>query len=135
MKTTKYNIAMKAILIIIAIFGIQVSTVVASNIGNEVIPTEPNNLFCPECPVLLPEVPMEAPFSEVIEFESSMNLNPVVPMEATFDYNIEVELTGKSLAPISPLQADFDDTMTLPIEQGKSLVPVVPMTADFSDSL
>jgi len=124
---------MKAILIIIAAFGIQISTLTASNIGDEAIPIAPNTFFCPECPILSPKVPLEAPFGELTEWVSPMDLAPVVPMKATFDNDIE--LSANSLAPITPPQADFDDGVVLPINQDSSLVPVVPSTADFTEKL
>ena len=107
MKKAKINIVMKAILVIIAVFGIQISTVVASTTGDEVISSIPNSPLCPKCSVLIPVIPMEAPFGEIIEFDCPMNLNPVVPDEATFDDNIEVELADNSLAPVVPETADF----------------------------
>ena len=122
---------MKAILIIVAVFGIQISTLVASNNGDEAIPTESNSFFCPICPFLIPVIPLEAPFSEVVEFESSMNLAPVIPMEATFDN--DVELIDNRFAPITPTQADFDDNVVLP-NNDTNFAPVVPSTADFSDA-
>ena len=131
MKRAKNNIAMKAILIIIAAFGIQFSTLVASNIGDEVIPTTPKNLFCPICPFLIPEIPLEATFVEIIEMESLSDLAPVVPMETTFDNDIE--LADNSLAPVTPKQASFDDGVILLIKQDSSFAPMVPTTADFND--
>ena len=102
---------MKAILIIIAIVGIQISPLVASNIGDEVIPTAPTTFFCPECPLLFPKVPLEAPFWETIELESTIDLTPEVPMEATFDdyTNVETDLMLDDLMPELPSQADFND--------------------------
>jgi len=135
MKTAQNKIAMKAILIIVAAFGIQISTLVASNIGDKVIPTEPNNNFCPECPILSPKVPLEAPFVEMTEFDFTLDLSPVVPMEATFDNDIEVELTANSLAPVFPSQADFDDDVVFPINQDSNFAPVVPSAANFTDKL
>ncbi|NQV02205.1 MAG: hypothetical protein HQ542_06145 [Bacteroidia bacterium] len=125
---------MKAILIIALAFGIQISTLIASNMGDVVTPTEPSSLFCPECPILAPTVPMEAPFSETAEFDSPMDLAPAIPMEATFDNDFEVELAANSFAPDLPLQADFDDVVS-PIELDIGFAPVVPITADFSDTL
>lgn len=124
---------MKTILIIVAIFGIQFSTLVANNIGDVVTPSELNSLVCPKCPVLIPEIPMEATFGEVVEFESSMNLNPVVPDEASFCDNIETELADNSFAPITPMQADFDDNVALS-DNDNNFAPVVPSTADFNDA-
>jgi len=124
---------MKAILIFIAVFGIQTSTLTASNIGDVVTPTEPNSLFCPECPILSPKVPLEAPFRELTEWLNPMDLAPVVPMEATFDNGIDGELSNISLAPIFPAQADFDDEIIS--KNDNSFDPVVPSTADFSDKL
>ena len=98
---------MKAILVIIAVFGIQISTVIASNIGNEVISTVPNSHSCPTCLALIPVIPMEASFGEFVEFDSPMNLNPIVPDEATFDDDIEVELADNGFAPVVPETADF----------------------------
>ena len=107
MKKAKITIAMKAILIIVAVFGIQISTVVAGNIGNEVISCTPNVTLCPKCSVLIPVIPMEAPFGEIVEFDSPMNLTPMVPDEAKFDDDIEVKLADNSLAPVVPEIADF----------------------------
>ena len=107
MKKAKITIAMKAILIIVAVFGIQISTVVASNIGNEDISSTPNIPICPKCSALIPVIPMEAPFGEIVEFDSQMKLNPIVPNEATFDNDFEVELADNSLAPVVPETAGF----------------------------
>ena len=133
MKTAKNNIAMKAILIIIAVFGIQISTFVASNVGDVVTTTKTSTFFCPICPFLIPVIPMVAPFVEIIEMESLMNLNPVIPIEATFEN--DVELAANSFTPIVPMQADFDDGVILSINDDDALVPVVPLTADFNDKL
>ena len=78
--------------------------------NDKVIPTAPNTSLCPECPFLIPLIPLEASFGDMIELESSADLIPVVPMEA-----------------------DFDDGMNLPIKQDSSFTPVVPSTADFND--
>jgi len=103
---------MKAVLILVAAFGIQLSTLSASTIGDIVASSEPGSIFCPECLILTPTVPMEAFFSETIEFASPMNLNPSVPMNA-----------------------DFKEDLALLTELGSNLSPVVPSTAEFSDSL
>jgi len=103
---------MKAVLILVAAFGIQLSTLSASTIGDIVASSEPGSIFCPECLILTPTVPMEAFFSETIEFASPMNLNPTVPMNA-----------------------DFKEDLALLTEPGNNLSPVVPLTADYSDSL
>jgi len=103
---------MKAVLIVVAAFGIQLSTLNAGPIGDVVTSSDPSNLFCPECLLLAPTVPMEATFNEAIEFVSPMNLNPTVPMNA-----------------------DFNEDSALLTEPGNYLSPVVPSTADFSDSL
>ena len=103
---------MKAVLILVAVVGIQLSTLSARTIGDMVTSSEPGNLFCPECLILTPTVPMEASFSETIEFVSPMNLNPTVPMKA-----------------------DFNEDLVLLIEPGSNLSPIVPSTADFSNSL
>jgi len=125
---------MKTILIMTLAFGIQFSTLIASNISDVATPAEPSVLACPECPVLSPKVPLEAPFMEFTEFGFTMNLFPVVPMEAEFDNGIEVELAANSFAPSLPIQADFDDEVS-PISLEKSLTPIVPVTADFNDTL
>jgi len=103
---------MKAVLILVAAFGIQLSTINASTIGDMVTSSEPSNLFCPECIILTPTVPMEATFSETVEFSSPMSLNPSIPMNA-----------------------DFNEDLVLVTEKGSNLSPVVPSTAEFSDSL
>ncbi len=134
MKNTITNITVKAILTFVIAFGIQLSGLIASNIGDVVTPSEPNSLFCPECPVLSPKVPLEAPFMEFTEFDFTMSLFPVVPMEAEFDNGIEVELTANSFSPSLPTQADFDDEVS-PNSLNKRFIPIVPATADFRDSL
>ncbi len=103
---------MKAVLILVAAFGIQLSTLSAGTIGDVVASSEPSNLFCPECLILTPTVPMEASFTETIEFANPMNLNPTVPMKA-----------------------DFYEDLVLLTEPGSNLSPFVPLTAEFSDSL
>jgi len=133
LKAMKSNITMKTILILALAFGIQFSTLIASNIGEAVTPSEPNSIVCPECLVLSPTVPMEAPFSEVAEFDVTMNLIPDVPMEAEFDNGIEVELAAISFAPSFPLQADFDDVV-LPTDANR-FSPVISLVAYFSDTL
>ena len=107
MKKAKITQAMKAILIIVAVFGIQISTVVANNIGHEAISSTPNIPLCPTCAVLIPVIPMEASFGEMVEFDSPMNLNPTVPYEAMFDHDIEVELADNGFTPVVPETADF----------------------------
>jgi len=57
---------MKTILILALAFGIQISTLIASNIGNDGIPPETNEFLCPECLVLSPTVPVEAPLGGFI---------------------------------------------------------------------
>ena len=103
----------------------------------KVIPTAPNRFLCSECPFLIPVIPQEVTFGDMIELGSIMDLTPIVPMEADFDDDVELaeELTLNSLAPILPSQADFDDGLVLPINQDISLVPVVPSTADFTEKL
>ena len=111
MKRAKINIALRAILITIAFVGIQLSTLVASTIGEEIIPTSATTFLCPECPLLFPKVPLEAPFWELTEFDTTMDLTPEVPLEATFDDDSanETALNSNDLTPALPLQADFDD--------------------------
>ena len=124
---------MKTILIIIAAFGVQLSTLTANNIGDIVTSKSPGGFICPECPVLIPEVPAEASFGEIVEFTNETNLNPVVPMEASFDYEAESVQTVTCLSPVMPVVADFDDTMLM--EDHSDLAPVAPVTAGFSDTL
>lgn len=103
---------MKTILTLVLVFGIQLSGLMAANSNEVVTPTEPSELFCPECIVLSPTVPMEATFAEQTEFDFSMNLIPDIPMEA-----------------------EFDEVLTFPIVEDNSFAPVVPSTASFSDAL
>ncbi|TSA26633.1 MAG: hypothetical protein D4R67_07405 [Bacteroidetes bacterium] len=126
---------MKAILILIAAVGIHISTLVAGPIGSDVILSGPTDFFCPECPILSPKVPLEAPFREMTEFDILTGLNPIVPNQASFDDDFDFDLATNSLAPVLPLQADFDDNVALPLEQDKHLAPVVPVIAEFSDAL
>ena len=126
---------MKTILILTLAFGIQISGLMAGNSNEVVTPSEPSELFCPECIVLSPTVPMEAAFVEQTEFDFSMNLIPDVPMIAEFDNGIEVELAANSFSPILPTFADFDEAMNFTMELDHSFAPVVPTTANFSDTL
>ncbi len=103
---------MKTVLIIVAVFCIQISTLMASNGSDVVISSEPTTstyFHCPKCPALIPEIPMEATFGEITEFNSPLNLVPVIPMEASFCDN--VKMTDNSLSPTVPLQADFSDKL------------------------
>ena len=119
---------MKAVLILAFAFGIQISGLVANNIGEVVSPNSTITLIS-----LAPTVPMEAAFAEQTEFDFTMNLIPDVPMEAEFDNGIEVELAANSFAPILPLQADFDDDVLL--TDAGSFSPAVPLVADIRDTL
>ena len=126
---------MKAILILILSFGIQISGLFAGNIGKMDSPTSPTELFCPECPILIPKVPLEAPFNELTEFDITLNLMPLIPLEAPFDEDIEAELTASTFAPVLPLQADFDDDEINPVYDDGTLAPVMPVSAEFHDTL
>jgi len=77
----------------------------------KVIPTAPNIFFCPECPSLIPVIPLEATFGDMIELESITDLIPVVPMEADFDDDVDfdAEWVTNDLAPVVPTEADFND--------------------------
>ncbi|MBC8314814.1 MAG: hypothetical protein H8E51_04870 [Bacteroidetes bacterium] len=112
MKRARNKITIKAILIIAAVFGIQISTLVANNVVDKEIPTRSNSLSSPKCQVLIPEIPMEATFGEIVDFESPMNLNPVVPIEASFcdDFSLPTQNDSR-FAPEVPSTADFDDKL------------------------
>ena len=101
----------------------------------KVIPTAPNTFLCSECPFLIPVIPTEVTFGNMIELESIMDLTPMVPMEADFDDCVDfvAERVTNDLAPVVPSQADFDDCVVLTIKQDSHLAPVVPSTADFND--
>ena len=100
---------MKTILIIIAALGFQISTLIASNTGDVIVPASPDEFYCAECPILIPKVPLEAPFMEITEFVNPIDLAPLVPMEATFCDDTEIEMIAYSFAPVIPSQADFDE--------------------------
>ena len=127
---------MKAILIIIAIFGIQISTVVASNVTDEINSAAPKSHFCPECPLLIPKVPLEAHFWEMLELSYPVDLTPVVPVEATFDdvVDSDCELMTNDLAPVVPLHAEFDDNEIIQVSRDSNLAPLIQVTADFNDT-
>jgi len=95
----KNEIAMKTILTIILAIGIQVSTLFADNIGETITPMSPKNIFCPECPILIPKVPLEAPFAEMTQFNIPISLTPTVPLEATFDDELEIAAILDSSTP------------------------------------
>lgn len=122
---------MKAALVLLLAFGIQISGLVANNIG-EVVNTNSTITLTS----LAPTVPMEATFGDIAEFSSPLDLNPVVPIEAWFCDNVELveEMEANSLSPVLPLQADFDDGLNIQINDA-SFAPMVPTTAEFSDTL
>ena len=126
---------MKPILILFIAFGIQISTLFANNIGEVITPIIPTSFFCPECPILSPKVPLEAPFSELTELYTILDLMPLVPMVAPFEGDLEVRLVANTFAPVFPLRADFDDNLINLVDDDSSLAPVPPLTAEFSDTL
>jgi hypothetical protein len=87
---------------------------------------------------LIPSVPVEADFvdNEIELTVDYSSLNPYIPTEASFeetsfDTNIYDSLV-KTLAPLFPSEADFDD---VPVKKDSfNLNPSVPTTADFSDT-
>mgnify|MGYP006971747507 CR=1 FL=1 len=125
----KNNITMKIILTLVIAFGIQISGLIANNIGEVVNTNSPITLTS-----LAPTVPMEANFVEMTEFDFTMNLIPDVPTEAEFDNSIEVELLVNSFAPVLPMQADFDNGIEVELA-ANSFSPVVPLVADYTDKL
>ncbi|MBL6949379.1 MAG: hypothetical protein ISR57_01930 [Bacteroidales bacterium] len=127
---------MKAILIIIAIFGIQISTMVAGNVTDEINPAAPKAYFCPECPLLISKVPLEAHFWEMLELSYPLDLTPMVPGNATFDDVIDFdrELMIHDLAPLIPLHAEFDDNEIIQVSRDGDLAPVIEVTAGFDDT-
>ena len=104
----KNNITMKTILTLVIAFGIQISGLVANNIG-EVVNTNSTITLTS----LAPTVPLEATFGETTEFDFSINLIPDVPSEAEFDNGIEVELAADSFSPVTPAVADFEEVVDL----------------------
>lgn len=102
---------MKAILILIILFGIHVTTLAGNHTGAVIPPVLPDAFFCPECPMLSPKVPLEAPFDELTVFDLASDLKPMVPGEASFT----------------------DEPETEPAMAAIILVPDVPETADFTD--
>jgi hypothetical protein len=58
--------------------------------------------------LLAPAVPAEATFEEMIMVNEISSLMPVTPSEATFE-DISGDLTSPfDLAPVAPIQADFE---------------------------
>jgi len=135
MKSIKNAITMKATLILTIAFGIQISSLVASNISDEITFVNADPHFCLECPILSPKVPLEAPFSEMTEYFTFLNLMPQVPLEAPYESDLEVTLVANSFAPVFPLRADFEDNLNGFLKDDGTLAPVPPMTAEFSDTL
>lgn len=109
----KPNHAMKTILTIILAVGIQISALIAGTIGEQITPMNPVSFFCPECPILIPKVPLEAPFTEITNFNIPVSLVPSVPLEATFEDNSDVtELVNiTDLTPVVPDSADFSEEL------------------------
>jgi hypothetical protein len=73
------------------------------------------SLFCPECPILIPKVPLEGSFVAITEFDALTDLMPTVPMEAGFDENPDTGSIPETidLLPVVPLEADFEDCVKL----------------------
>jgi hypothetical protein len=64
------------------------------------------------------------------------NLAPVIPIEADFnedDINMIVDI--QKLAPVIPIEADFNDGNTNLTFDLRALAPTTPVEADFLDSV
>lgn len=111
-ETQKSN-AMKAMIIFIALFGIQISTVFGETSGEKANLTTREYTICVDCPSLLPVVPSIASYEdqkEVVILMQHEDLLPSVPMEA--DFGDPLSIVGPdvtTLMPRVPAEADFDD--------------------------
>jgi hypothetical protein len=73
----------------------------------------PKNFFCHECPILIPKVPLEAPFTEMTQFNNPVNLAPSVPLEVTFDDMVDISepFMLHDLMPQVPAIANFTEEL------------------------
>ena len=64
------------------------------------------------------------------------NLAPVIPVEADFnDGDINMTFDIRNLAPVIQIEADFNDDDINQTFDIRALAPTTPFEADFSDSL
>ena len=75
----------------------------------------------------------DAPVTTKNSSNSLASLAPATPMEADFNYaDINLDFDIKALAPTTPAEADFND-MQSEMEPVLNLAPVTPTVADFED--
>ena len=77
----------------------------------------------------------EPAIEKALSMKDIQSLAPLAPIEADFNDNI-VNLTFdiQNLAPATPVEADFNDDMDQ-VADSAALAPTMPSEADFSDSL
>ena len=80
---------------------------------------------------LVPVTPAEATFEEFVEVSGFGCLAPVMPSEASFEAMPSGMISIADLAPVSPVTADFDDTIGVATIDPGTLAPVPPAVADF----
>jgi hypothetical protein len=113
MKTTK---TMNTILITIAFFGLQISTIFAGNSFENYNVPEKNKTICIECILLAPHPPLIATYDDHQELASLVNL--------------------QTLKPEIPQEASFADSMlAMNVDTDVSLKPEIPSEASFSEQL
>jgi len=127
--TTSNNI-LKSLIIIVSIFCIPFTTVLAGNdnYSHSAVSTV-NNLI----QILAPARPETCDFNDAeLNIADVSNLAPVVPSEA--DFNDESENTCDIAAPVTiiPAEADFSDA-NLENYNITSLAPVTPVEAYIND--
>jgi len=119
---------MKTITIIAAILSLQVSSLFANN---DFPPTvEKNDVNTSYIVSLTPTTPSEATFENDATVDI-YQLMPLTPTEATFEDMPYENTTIIDLAPVTPIVADFSDTVDVIANNYNSLAPVTPTEADF----
>jgi hypothetical protein len=112
--------------ILAVIFTLQIGVLFA---GNEDI-TTPSTEVTSSLNILslAPSSPVEATFEDIAVDNTIIGLPPVIPADASFeDFSLEL-ISISDLSPITPLVADFSDSVSINFDQ---LVPITPFEADF----
>ena len=121
---------MKSLIIIVSVFFIHISTVLAGN--NTYSPSAAstvNNLIQSLAPANVETCDFNDAELNAADFSY---LAPLVPSEADFNHTPVITYTMASLAPVIPSEADFNDA-DLENFNITSLAPITPVEADFND--
>ncbi|NQV03733.1 MAG: hypothetical protein HQ542_13875 [Bacteroidia bacterium] len=99
-------------IIIIALFGLQITTFFGKTDGDKSSMINSGDTFCAECPFLSPVVPMEASYEdqkEVVNLMDQETLTPEIPMEADFTEEENQTVNHRVFTPVVPEEADFEE--------------------------